>query len=51
MRRHEVHVLTATDGRTFAACQTCHRKSKQGTKKSAEAWQVQHLIEATKEQP
>lgn len=48
MKRHCVEILTATDGRTFACCQTCGRKSKQGTKPNAVSWQAKHIEETSK---
>lgn len=47
MKRHQIHVLSSTTGKTFAACQTCHLKSKQGTKQNAEAWQGRHINETS----
>ena len=48
MKRHEVHIYTNAAGKTWGSCLTCGRKSKQGTKQNAEAWQARHIDETSK---
>jgi hypothetical protein len=45
MKRHQIHIFTSNPGKTWAACSTCGRASKQGTKAKAEAWMVKHQDE------